>query len=161
MSKVFFIADTHFGHNSILKYRTRFKTIQEHDETIIENWNKVVRKAKYQVWMLGDFCFKNKYYDMEALIKRLNGTIHVILGNHCHVPYYSNVHISPPIKKYGLWLSHFPIHPQELRGLRNVHGHVHDETIDDDRYINVSADVVNYTPVEIGEVKVNVSRIAP
>lgn len=156
MSKVFFIADTHFGHRSICKYRPEFKTLQEHDEFIIANWNKVVTKAKYIVWVLGDMCIKNKLYDMDKIINRLNGTIQLITGNHCHLPYYDNNRVrirNGLTKKYGFWLSHCPIHPNELRGKQNIHGHVHNKTIDDKRYINVCADNINYTPMDLDYIR--------
>ena len=56
-------------------------------------------------------------------------------------------------KKYGFWLSHCPVHPNELRHKKNIHGHVHNKTVDDDRYINVCCDVVNYTPVELDKIR--------
>ena len=155
MSKVFFTADTHFGHRNICAYRP-FKTPEEHDEIIIENWNKVVTKAKYQVWVLGDMCINNKLYNMNDIINRLNGTIHVITGNHCHLPYYDNNRINVRnglFKKYGFWLSHCPIHPDELRGKKNIHGHVHNKTIPDDRYINVCLDVNNYNLVDLDKIR--------
>jgi len=156
MSKVFFIADTHFGHRAICKYRPIFSTAQEHDDIIIQNWNKVVTKKKYQVWILGDMCIKNKNYDMDKLINRLNGTIQVITGNHCHLPYYANsrININPAlVKKYGFWLSHCPIHPDELRGKNNIHGHSHDGLIDDNRYYNVCVEHLNYVPIELEKIR--------
>lgn len=40
---VYFIADTHFGHQNALAFDNRkFKTIEEHDNTLIENWNNAV-----------------------------------------------------------------------------------------------------------------------
>ena len=161
MSKVFFIADTHFGHRNICKYRP-FKDPKEHDELIIENWNKVVTKRKCIVWVLGDMCIENKYYNMNDTINRLNGTINVITGNHCHLPYYNaingisngKINVRNGIsKKYKCWLSHCPIHPNELRGSKNIHGHVHNKTIDDKRYINVCAENINYTPISLDEIR--------
>ena len=150
MSRVFFIADTHFGHRNICKYRPEFSSPEEHDEYIVQQWNSVVTKAKFQVWCLGDMCIKNKYYDFNALLSRLHGTIHVITGNHCYSPAYAKLHVANGlVKRYGFWLSHFPIHPDELRGKKNIHGHVHRETIQDLRYINVSCENVGYTPVEL------------
>ena len=55
--------------------------------------------------------------------------------------------------KNKFWLSHAPIHPQELRGLKNVHGHCHNNSIDDNRYINVSCEAVNYTPIQFKDIK--------
>lgn len=151
MSKVFFIADTHFGHRSICKYRP-FNSPQEHDEHVITSWNSVVKKQRYIVWVLGDMCIKNKEYDMNGIINRLNGNINLITGNHCHLPYYEH----PKIKvmrgvtsKYGFWLSHCPMHPLELRGKVNIHGHVHNKSIPDDRYINVCCEAVNYKPISL------------
>lgn len=156
MSKVFFISDTHFGHNNICKYRSRFTTPEEHDEFIIKNWNSVVTKAKYQVWVLGDVGIKNKRRDIKSLLSRLNGTINIITGNHCHVPYYDLPNIvmrTGLVKRYGLWLSHCPIHPNELRGHNNVHGHVHDKTLEDNRYFNCCVENVDYTPISLEDVR--------
>lgn len=157
-----FIADTHFGHRNICKYRP-FKSVEEHDETIIQNWNRVVHKKRSLVWVLGDFMFRDDSRDIESILDRLNGRIIVVPGNHDYLPYMSNIEVYLGlVKKYGFWLSHCPIHPQELRGLHNVHGHVHTKTIDDDRYINVSSDVINYTPISlerIREISKNVERL--
>ena len=44
------ISDTHFGHENILKFRTKegnllrdFSSIGEHDEQLIRNWNALVK----------------------------------------------------------------------------------------------------------------------
>ncbi|MCP3683351.1 MAG: hypothetical protein GY861_11740 [bacterium] len=155
MSQVFFISDTHFGHRAICKYRSEFKTPEEHDETIVTNWNKVVNKRSF-VWVLGDMCIKNKDYDMDKLISRLNGTIYLITGSHCHLPYYNHNKIvvrNGLTKKYGYWLSHCPIHPTELRGKKNIHGHVHYKSLPDNNYINVCCEVINYKPISLEEIR--------
>ena len=42
-SGVFFTSDTHFGHSKIIDYCKRpFSSIEEHDKTLIQNWNNVV-----------------------------------------------------------------------------------------------------------------------
>lgn len=154
MSKVFFIADTHFGHRAICKYRPQFKTPDEHDEMIISNWNKVVTKKKFIVWVLGDFCIHNNKYDMDKIIKRLNGTIKLITGNHCHLPYYKNIEVMNGLtSRYGFWLSHYPIHPIELRGKKNIHGHVHNNILNDNNYISVCCESINFTPKELEEIR--------
>lgn len=133
MSKKYVISDLHFGHTNILKFSGPLRggtTSKEHDEWLITQWNSVVTKQDL-VYVLGDVAF-NK----EALknIKRLKGTKHLILGNHDieHIPLYSEYFN----KIYGLhryrgvfWMSHCPIHPQELRGLFNIHGHTHQNKI--------------------------------
>lgn len=80
MGKIWFTADTHLGHTNIIRYCNRpFKTVEEMDEAIINNWNAVVDKWD-DVYHLGDFCFKGrgpKYYR-----EKLNGYIHLVWGNH-------------------------------------------------------------------------------
>ena len=172
--EILFISDTHFGHRAICKYRTQFKTPQEHDEFIIEKWNKRVRKASSIIWVLGDMCIQNKYYDFPTLISRLRGNIHLITGNHCYLPAYNHNKIKVMngiFKKYDYWLSHAPIHPEELRSKKNIHGHVHYKSIKDykmiddgnsgfmmaeqldDRYINVCCEKINYTPISLEEIR--------
>ena len=78
---IFFTSDTHFWHDNIIKFCNRpFNSIEEMNDTIIENWNKVVGKNDI-VFHLGDFCFcgSDKFKD---IIERLNGYIYLILGNH-------------------------------------------------------------------------------
>jgi calcineurin-like phosphoesterase family protein len=55
-------------------------------------------------------------------------------------------------KKGGYIFTHCPIHESEVtRFHRNIHGHVHENSLDDYRYINVSCEVVDYTPKLIEE----------
>lgn len=155
---IYFIADLHFGHRNICKYRTEFKTPTEHDEHIIRNWNSVVHKKRDIVWVLGDMCIKNQKYDFKSLITRLNGEIWIITGNHCCLEVYSNLKLKVMngiIKKYGFWLSHYPIHPNELRGIKNIHGHIHgiNNLLNDDRYINVNCEFINYSPISLDNIR--------
>lgn len=156
MGNVFFIADTHFGHRNICKYRPQFNNPTEHDEYIIKTWNETIKKRDI-VWILGDMCIHNDKYDMNSLISRLNGSMRVITGNHCHLPYYNHPRIiieNGLVSKYGIWLSHCPIHPNEFRGKSlNIHGHVHNKSVDDDRYINVCCEAVNYKPISLDEIR--------
>lgn len=83
--KVFFTSDTHFYHKNILKGMTSwgtrpFSTPEEHNDYLIEQWNKTVPKDGV-VFHLGDFCFAG-IQQWENIRKRLNGKIYLILGNH-------------------------------------------------------------------------------
>tara|TARA_R110000765_G_scaffold367491_2_gene457637 strand:- start:742 stop:972 length:231 start_codon:yes stop_codon:yes gene_type:complete len=57
------------------------------------------------------------------------------------------------VKYKGIWLSHAPIHESELRGKFNVYGHSHTASIDDDRYLCVSCEQVDYKPVNFQAIK--------
>ena len=78
----FYIADTHFGHKNSLSFDNRpFKTIEEHDEALINNWNNAVGMDD-DVYLLGDISWHNSTKTIE-IIKQLNGhNLFWIKGNH-------------------------------------------------------------------------------
>jgi calcineurin-like phosphoesterase family protein len=80
MSNVFYTSDPHFSHKMLATDIRGFDSIEEHDETIIENWNKVVKPAD-TVFVLGDVSLK-KPAVYKDLTRRLNGTKHLVFGNH-------------------------------------------------------------------------------
>ena len=78
---IYLTSDSHFSHKNIIKYCDRpFTYIEEMNETIINNWNSVV-KPNNIVFHLGDFAF-GTIAQWEEIRSRLNGHIHLILGNH-------------------------------------------------------------------------------
>jgi len=151
MAEIFVISDLHLSHKN-MAIKRGFKDEIEHDKFIIEKWNKVVSK-KDTVWILGDITMEKA--TPYPLLDKLNGYKKVVLGNHDqpqHVPellkYVNSV--CGMIKFKGFILSHCPIHQSETdRFYINIHGHVHENSLTDNRYINVSCEVVNYTPVRL------------
>lgn len=53
---VFFTSDLHLGHKNILSIRPQFDNIEDHDDFLIERWNKKVKK-KDDVYILGDLSY--------------------------------------------------------------------------------------------------------
>lgn len=156
MSDVYFVGDLHFGHNNIHKFRSELglSSEEEHREFIIDRWNSVVGKRDV-VWMLGDIVFK---HELIPELDRLKGQKFMVLGNHDLDGQHYRHHVNKVgglVKYKGFWLSHAPIHPDELRGKMNIHGHVHGNTLKDPRYFNASLENIGYSPVSIEEVKVN------
>ena len=163
MSKVFHIGDIHIGHKNILKYRPMFASITEHNETILDNIKRNVTKRD-TLYLHGDCFFTFKSLVFLSELRYIN-RIHWILGNHDtdNSERISNVmyavqhgmvdSVQSLIKYKGFWLSHAPIHPDELRGAGCIHGHVHSNTLPDSRYFNVSCENVNYTPIEHSDIK--------
>jgi calcineurin-like phosphoesterase family protein len=155
--KTFLISDTHFGHANILTFKNTdgtpvrdFSSLEEMNETMVDNWNKVVSPID-KVYHLGDVLFTKKWLDL--ILPRLNGTKVLIKGNHDNLKlsqyqqYFKDVRAVWVLDK--LVLSHIPIHPESLsRWKANVHGHLHGNSLDDPRYFNVSVEKVNYTPVD-------------
>ncbi len=80
---VHFCSDTHWFHNNILRYCNRpFGSVEEMNEALVNNWNSVVKPDDH-VYHLGDFCFGNvEKWNWCLEPGRLNGHIHLILGNH-------------------------------------------------------------------------------
>lgn len=157
MSNVWFLSDTHLDHANITKFRVNFKSVEEHNAVIKENYHKFVTKRDL-VFFLGDICFSREALnDMGSWVgaKKV-----LICGNHdlergitmtdlCNT--YDAVY---SLYKYkNMWLSHAPIHPNELRGKMNLHGHVHFATLDDDRYFNCCLENTNYAPISLDEIR--------
>ena len=77
-----YLADMHFDHDSIIAYDNRpFDSVEEMNEALITNWNRVVTDPDDLTWILGDFCFRDGERWNE-LLSRLNGRKALILGNH-------------------------------------------------------------------------------
>lgn len=80
--KIFFIGDLHFGHENVIKFDNRpYKTVDEMNEDLIRRWNNKVSPGDI-VYVLGDLIWKTYNKSAADLIKRLNGQIILIKGNH-------------------------------------------------------------------------------
>ena len=172
MSKnIFATSDTHFSHKNIIKYESRpFKDQFEMDEFLIEKWNKKVKHGD-DVYHLGDFAFAS-VTRIEEIIKRLNGRIHLVWGNHdktvkqtrslqekfiwCRDYYALNNTFKVPVIMF-----HYPIQVWDRKHYGSVHlyGHVHSNKSDHHPMLmslgnayNVGVDVNNFEPVSLEEI---------
>ncbi len=160
----FFISDTHFFHTNILKFtgddgkRIRpFDSLEEMHEYMIAKWNSVVKDQDF-VYHLGDVTFQ--YHGaFNNLMSRLKGQKRLIVGNHDKIwnpalqMAFQKVDLWKGFKEHNFTASHMPLRLEGLRdGKFNVHGHVHQRTMEDGPYINVSVEVRDYTPVHIDEI---------
>ncbi len=150
----YLFSDPHFHHEN-MAIRRGFSSAEEMNELIVKNWNNTISK-KDVVFLLGDITMEKKQYE---ILGRLQGLINVVLGNHDqrqHVKemlnYVHSVAGMIDYKKKAI-LTHCPIHPSQLefRYSYNIHGHVHQNSLDDARYINVCAEMINYTPVRFDD----------
>lgn len=161
-NKIYFIADTHFGHRNIIRYEDRpFTNIDEMDAVIIENWNKIVNPTD-TIFVLGDFSMYDKEKTKE-ICNRLNGTKNLIMGNHdTKTPKYyeecgfDNVSKYPIIFNNFWMLSHEPLYVNDNMPYANIFGHVHSNKM----YMNytsqsfcVSIERLDYKPIEFSEIK--------
>lgn len=180
MSNKFFISDTHFGHEKCWSTFKRsdgsplrpFSSTEEMDETMIENWNRVVGPND-TVYHLGDVVINKKFLPQ---ISRLNGKKKLIFGNH-------DIFKPQEYKDAGFYdfhayrvfvddfiCSHIPIHPDCVteRYVCNVHGHLHANRVMkwhdfwrsdvDPRYFNVSVEQINYTPISFEDLRAKIKE---
>ena len=159
--KTFLIADTHFGHKNILQYEERpFISIEEMHQSLMDNWNKTV-SSDDKVYCLGDMSIARSSL---KFFGELKGRKILIKGNHDifklkdYLPYFDDVRGSHLLDSYIL--SHIPIHPSSLsRWKGNIHGHLHSNRVKkedgsvDPRYFCVSAEQINFAPIDFNEVK--------
>ena len=80
---IYFTSDLHFGHQSVLtKFEHRpFKDLEEMNEELIRRWNNKVTKSDL-TYVLGDMFWKGDCDFIQDTLKRLNGQIVLIKGNH-------------------------------------------------------------------------------
>lgn len=156
MDNVWFTSDLHLGHPASAEIRG-FYSVEEHDSTIIYNIKSLCGK-KDKIFILGDVAWSQESI---KLLNELPQTKELIIGNHdtmvtaTYLKYFTKVHGFRQYK--GFWLSHCPIHPQEIyRCTGNIHGHLHNGAATPPLclpYFNVNVDYNNYHPVNFSIIK--------
>lgn len=168
---IYYIADTHFGHDNIRRLCNRpFVSVEEMDKEIIENWNSRVTDED-DVYILGDFAYKSK--DPVEYLNQLNGKKHLITGNHDgqilkNIKFYRRFfeEITPMKTVYDndkkIVLCHYPLVEWDgyYRGTVHFYGHVHNNIINStNQYIsgvknayNVGVDVIGFVPKTAKEI---------
>lgn len=160
MHNTWFSSDLHFGHGNILKYCDRpFSSVEEMDEAIVENHNKLV-KPNDDYYCLGDVTWYGSQRTAQ-LLKRMNGKKKLIRGNHDHdknlIPHFEYVRHYDTIKLDGIRivLMHFPIlsWDGQYHGTIHLHGHTHN-TIDNSGTLrfDVGVDSWNMHPVNLDQI---------
>lgn len=161
----YIISDLHLGHANIIKYCNRpFSSVEEMDKTIIDNWNTIV-KPEDEVYFLGDFCFGRPGQKVSKEYReKLNGKIHLILGNHDR---YIDKSSFDSVQKYiileelgkKILLTHYPVYREDYSYIKEnfnlpnydicFYGHVHNGREDEiiPNHFNVCVEKTNYKPM--------------
>ena len=135
---IWFTSDLHLNHNQEFVYKSRgFDCIEDMNEAIFKTWKEQVKDNDI-VYILGDLGLNITENQLKEYVERLNGDIHIILGNHDtpnRIKVYeqcSNVSEITYAKmlKYGrhsFYLSHYPSLVSNNRGkpFINLCGHTH------------------------------------
>jgi len=179
---LYLLSDTHFDHENIIEYCNRpFNSAEEMDSKIIDNWNQ---RVEYNDTVLfgGDVAMARSEVAIDY-IEKLQGQFLMLDGNHDDInpseaPFpilksyyfdysYNNSH-------YDFYYTHWPHRndsnrdddrsaphwatPPEWFDGWVIHGHVHNNDIDNypfvnptDKFINVGVELLEYTPIKLEE----------
>ncbi len=171
---IFFTADQHYYHHNMLMFRFNeeqqrlFKTTDEMHRVLRKRHNERV-EPNDTVYHLGDFAYgpgAKSWTQIQALLQGLNGTHHLILGNHDHIdPFkyveagFASVHTSLtlplelPECRQEITLIHDPACAGVLTDKRFIHGHTHSlgKRLNDNTYC-VCVELTDYYPVALTEI---------
>jgi calcineurin-like phosphoesterase family protein len=155
--RTFFTSDTHFGDHRVLNIRRRpFPSVAHMNDAMIHFWNLRVG-PRDEVWHLGDFAANAT--TAEAILPRLNGRKHLVLGNldgpDISALGWSSVQAYSEIKLDGIMvvLCHYPFRTWNgiHRGSVNLHGHSHGRLKPLSRQYDVGVDSHGFQPVLLTE----------
>lgn len=80
--EVYFTGNQQFGRpNAIKEFSRPFENLDEMHESLVESWNSTVNKEDV-VYVLGNFAWDPT--TAEDMLKKLNGTIVIVPGEHDH-----------------------------------------------------------------------------
>lgn len=159
----YFIADTHFSDERILRYENRpFACVKDMNDSMIENWNRMVNEDDL-VYVLGDFGADGQ----EAVIlEQLKGKKYLVKGNHDTKSneYYreagfEEVYDYPIILDHFWILSHEPLYVNTNMPYANLFGHVHNSPIFkaySKQHYCVSVERIDYAPISFEKIKAEV-----
>ena len=174
--RILWSSDHHFRHRAILDERMSvhrpFASIEEHDETLIANWNAAVRPDD-TVWHLGDFCYRCGEDYARSVFGRLRGKRRFLVrGNHdrigARLPWDGVFDVArvvvpgPDGVSQGVWMSHYAhrVWPRMHRGDLHLYGHSHGTLPGTAASTDVGVDCFGFRPVTLDEIRVRLAENA-
>ena len=162
-------ADLHLSHEAIIRYCNRpFETVEEMNETIVRNWNAVVRKPD-DVYIIGDVLFKLKE-SSTLYLDRLKQIKHLIIGNHDRqnlkkerfAQQFASIdeYLVIADQKRKVMMFHYPIIEWEgfFNGAYHIYGHIHNSNNFANQVMsrlpnafNAGVDVNDFTPQTLSQ----------
>lgn len=152
--KKWFISDTHFSHNNIIRYTGRpFESVEEMNRSLIRNWNDCI-DANDQVFFLGDFGLGDVDH-LHSICSQLKGHKICIRGNHDrNASFMMRVGFGTVLEsaflkigQHTVELIHIP--SNEKPAHFQLHGHVHEKRPSKiiSNQLNLCVEVWDYKPV--------------
>ncbi len=176
----YYWSDSHFNHEGILTLASRpFRNLKEMTKTLIRNFNDVVSDDDV-TYCVGDFAMA-RHYELNIITRifdQLNGTHHLILGNHDEFkPFdyvrmgFKTVHTALELdlnitneealyrEEYKVILVHDPCVSCIDRNKIFICGHIHDLFLIQENVINVGVEMWGFKPVSETEITNLIDRI--
>ena len=172
-----FTSDLHFGHKNINTLCNRpFSDVSKMDRTLIEKWNKKVKKND-TVYIIGDLVWDKR--SVGLYMEQLSGRKILISGNHDsswvkrddvrgyfeYIEQYLEIHLN----SHPITMCHYPM--LEWKSSRKegnnklgflIHGHIHNRVSEEYRELflkfnalNAGVDINGYEPVSFEELVEN------
>ena len=169
---IWFSADSHLGHENIIKYANRpFKSVGEMDRVLIDRWNEVVATSD-TVYHLGDFTLSEAFV-ARGYFLNLNGLIFVLANRwHHDRRWLRQAGAESFLSKDAYWvktlsplyvldfhppivLCHYPlaIWDRKHYGAWHLHGHSHGRYQGDGFCMDVGVDANDFYPVSLEQVE--------
>lgn len=169
--KTWVIADPHFGHWGVCKFLRNdgqplrpWDNPDDMDRDMVENWNSVVKDGD-RIYLLGDVVINRRCI---PILGKLKGRKVLVKGNHDifklkdYEPYFDDIraYVVGRCNSGSMYImSHIPVHPASLgdRWAVNIHGHLHSnlvmkDNLPDPKYYCVSAEHINFTPIDLNQI---------
>jgi len=163
----YFTSDWHFFHKNVIEYCKRpFKSEKHMRQCLINNYNEVVRKED-TCFVIGDAAMlgTSQWERLGSVVKLLNGTKHLIFGNHDDFKWDRYLDIGFTTVHSALWLQEGDKHvvmahdPSVYCTLKPdtilLCGHIHNlfKSIPDKLVVNVGVDMWDFKPINIDQIK--------
>lgn len=174
---IFFTSDTHFDSPALVsgdERYSKFKDDKDLNETIICNWNSVVKPCD-TVWHLGDFgkAEDGRAKNLLNIIEKLNGNICLVAGNHdpnniwpvrkrlgCYTEYKElAVDIDGTSQKIVLFHYSMRSWHHSYKGSWHLFGHSHGKMPSYFKSFDVGCMNFKWTPVSLVEVSQKMSQL--
>jgi calcineurin-like phosphoesterase family protein len=158
---IYLIADLHLGHANIIRYCSRpflVSDVREMDHVLIKNWNYTISPAN-RVYYLGDLRYGKEALSALQYRQKLKGRITFIEGNHDDPELGAVPSSLLDYSGFRFLLVHDPADSQSAFDGWVIHGHHHNNNLRhypfidfEHRRINVSAEVIGYSPVNLKDI---------
>jgi len=166
ISDFYITSDTWFGRPQILEIakRTQFATVEEMNDQLVKNWNKVVKSSDL-VFHLGNFAWEP--LTARTILKKLKGKIFFLIGNADEAllevaEEFENVvildHQIVELPQFDSVLCHYPLEVWNGKssGTIHFHGHTvfsHKTDLRVSNRINTCVDFWSYSPIKFSAIK--------